>query len=98
VQSVVEAYLKRQIETLLDQLEKQQAERMEKEVNFKYKVPLLRLKIEYSGNHSVINIARFGEHFKHRIANRLNFLHFWRRSPEAVLAKQKREAGGHATK
>lgn len=88
---MVEAYLKRQVETLLDQVEKQQAERMEKEESFKYKVPLLRLKIEYSGNHSVINMARFGELFKHRIANRLNFLHFWRRSPESLLAKQKRE-------
>lgn len=64
---------------------------MESEENFKYKVPLLRLKIEYSGNHSVINISRFGEKFKDRIANRFTFLHFWRRSPEAVKAKERRE-------
>lgn len=35
-------------------------------------------------------MARFGEQFKDKIANRHNFLHFWRRSPEAVKAKEKR--------
>jgi hypothetical protein len=87
---VVEAYLKKQIETLLDQLDKKQAERMENEDDFKYKLPLLRLKIEYSGEHSVIGIAKFGEQFKDKIANRYNFLHFWKRSPQAVEAKAKR--------
>jgi len=88
---VVEAYLKKQVESLLEQVELEQAERMERENNFKYKVPLVRLKIEYREPHSVINIARFGEQFKHRLANRNNFLHFWRRSPESVQAQQKRQ-------
>ena len=67
---LVEAFLKRQIEELINQHESAQAERMEKELNFKYRLPLLRLKIEYSGHHNVINIVRFSDQFKGRIANR----------------------------
>ena len=88
---LVEAFLKKQVETLLSQHESEQAERMEKEPNFKYRLPLLRLKIEYSGNHTVINIVRFSEQFKGRIANRQNFLHFWRRSEESLRRKEKRK-------
>ena len=98
VPKLVEAYLKKQIDTLLEQHEREQAARMEREENFKYKVPLIRLKIEYSGTHSVINMARFGEQFKDRIANRYNFLHFWRRSPEAMRAKEKRNGAPQADK
>ena len=53
-------------------------------------LPLVRLKIDYSGGFSPININRFSEQFKDKIANYKTFLHFYepKRSRQAVPDKK----------
>ena len=53
-------------------------------------LPLVRLKIDYSGGYSPININRFSEQFIDKIANYKTFLHFHepKRSREAVPDKK----------
>ncbi|KAJ3625365.1 hypothetical protein Zmor_004289 [Zophobas morio] len=42
-------------------------------------LPLIRLKVEYSGGYTPFNIARFGQHFNDKVANPNDILLFYKR-------------------
>ena len=59
--------------------------------------PLLRLKIEYTGGYQPVNVTRFSEQFKGRIANFSSFLFFYKRKDygKKFAKDQKKQADVH---
>ena len=42
-------------------------------------MPLVRLRLEYTGGYTPVNVSRFSEPYKRRIANFKNFVYFYKR-------------------
>lgn len=81
-QKLLEAYLKNEINKMLDSHDNQVAQTMTKEMfenmdRYPTK-PLVRIKIDYSGGYSTLNVARFGTEFEGRIANPSDFIKFFK--------------------
>ena len=90
---MLQAFIKNEIEKMLEIHDTQVAQSMTKEMfeNMdKYPTkPLVRIKIEYSGGFSTLNVKRFGAEFEGKIANPDDFLKFYKMQKQSQAHNKK---------
>lgn len=79
---MLEAYIKQQVQQLLDEYDRTFAADMTMDDMNDPKsyraMPLVRIKVDYSGGYQTLNLKRFGEEFRGKIANPDSFLKFYK--------------------
>ena len=79
---MLEAYIKQQVQQLLDEYDRTFAADMTMDDMNDPKsyraMPLVRIKVDYSGGYQTLNLKRFGEEFRGKIANPDSFLKFFK--------------------
>lgn len=99
-----ENFIKGEVQKLLDDYDKQLALKMTSEMftdmNADYiKLPLVRIRIDYSGGYEALSLTKFGKEFDGLLANPRNFLSFYKlRTRQEMLRKKQADNDGFMSK